>query len=491
MIGSISDICDLCDPDCSGDDSEMKYTKAMVLLFDGARYDVFRDLLNAGRLPNIEERVVSGGSFLKGYSSLSTTTGPAHIPFLYGIYPGTANVPGIRWFDKTAKNGGLVGVVLRSYVGPGSFSMPSDIKSGYFPIYDYFERPASIFSSLDNGNGVKIRNNRLLKVGSYILAHYTHRWEMTDDLASELLKRYLAQGCDFIFAVFPAIDEITHLHHPRSERVLKQYAKLDGLMGEIFDGLSDEGMEETLVFIVSDHGLSRTHTHIPLVDLSRSMGYRPVFYPGILKRKWDVAIMESGNAMASLYFRDPVEDRPAFYDEFMAVEKNRKFLDLILSCEGIDFVAYRVEGSTIGVKGPSGEIRLTFEDDSETKLDLEGLNPLGFGVDGGEMDRDVLAKLSMETIYPDSPAQLRQLFVSDRTGDLVVFAREGFDLRKRFEWPEHKSSHGSLLKPHMEVPICTNARLSSKWCRTVDVFATILHLMERELPPGIDGQVLD
>jgi hypothetical protein len=461
----------------------MKYSKALVLLFDGARYDVFRDMLNAGRLPNIEKRVISRGSFLKGYSSLSTTTGPAHIPFLYGIYPGTANVPSIRWFDKTGKRGALVGFGQRSYVGPGSFSMPSDIKSGYIPIYDYFERPASIFSSLDDGNGVNIRNNRLLKVGSYIFAHYTNRWGRTDDLASELLKRYLSKGCDFIFAVFPAIDEITHLHHPRSERVLKQYAKLDGLVGEIFDCSSEEEMDKTLVFIVSDHGLSRTHTHIPLVDLSRSMGYRPVFYPRILRRRWDVAIMESGNAMASVYFREPVEERPAFYDEFMAVEKNRMFLDQILSCEGIDFVAYRVEDSTLGVKGHSGEIRLAFKDNGGTKLDVEGLNPLGFGVDGGEMDLDVLAKLSMETIYPDSPAQLRQLFSSDRTGDLVVFARKGFDLRKRYEWPEHKSSHGSLLKPHMEVPICTNASLSSEWCRTVDVFATILHLMGHKLPP--------
>jgi len=369
--------------------------------------------------------------------------------------------------------------------------MPTDIKRGCIPIYDYFEKPASIFSSLDDGNGVDIRKNPLLKVGCYILAHYTHRWERADDLASELLKRYLAQGCDFVFAVFPAIDEIAHLHHSRSERVLKQYTKLDSLVGEILDGLSDEEMDETLVFIVSDHGLSQTHTHISLVALARSMGYNPVFYPRILRRKWDVAIMESGNAMASLYFRNPIDKRPAFYDEFMAIDKNRKFLHQITSCKGIDFVAYRVKDSVLGVKGSSGEIRLDFKDNGGTKLEVEGNNPLGFGVDGGETDIDVLTKLSMETIYPDSPAQLKQLFSSDRTGDLVVFARDGFDLRKRFEWPEHKSSHGALLKSHMEVPICTNARLSSEWCRTVDVFATTLSLMGHEPPSGIDGRILD
>ena len=273
----------------------MGYSNALIILFDGARYDVFRDLLHAGHLPNIEKHITSQGSFLKGYSSISTTTGPAHIPFLYGIYPGTANILGIRCLDKTAKKGALKGPGRRSYVGPGSFSMASDIKSGYLPIYDYFQRPASIFSSLDCGNGVKIRTNRLLKVGSYIFAHCTNRWEGIDDLASECVQKYLNQGCDFVFAVFPAVDEITHLQHPRSEQVLKQYARLDRLIGEIFDGWSEEMMNETLAFIVSDHGLSQTHTHIPLVDISRSTHHRPVFYPRIFARKWDIAIMESGN----------------------------------------------------------------------------------------------------------------------------------------------------------------------------------------------------
>lgn len=468
----------------------MGYSKALIILFDGARYDVFRDMLHAGHLPNIEKHITSRGSFLKGYSSISTTTGPAHIPFLYGIYPGTANVPAIRWLDKTAEKGALKGSGKRSYVGLGSFSMSSDIKSGYLPIYDYFQSPASIFSSLDGGNGVKIRTNRLLKVGSYIFAHCTNRWEGIDDLASECVQKYLGQDCDFVFAVFPAVDEITHLQHPRSEQVLKQYARLDRLIGEIFDGWSEEMMNETLAFIVSDHGLSGTHTHISLAEISRSTHIRPVFYPRIFARKWDVAIMESGNAMASVYFRDPVEGRPSFFSEFMNVEKNRRFLDKLLSCQGIDFLAYRVEDSILGVKGPSGEIRMHFLEDGRARIDIVGANPLGFAVDDGLIKADDLTRISMQTPYPDSPAQLEQLFRSNRTGDLVVFAREGFDLRKRYEWPEHKSSHGSLNKSHMEVPICTNAPLGSKWCRTVDVFPTILQLMGHDLPAGIDGRSL-
>ncbi len=470
----------------------MRYNRALIILFDGARYDVFRELLDSGRLPNIQDHLTSQGSFLKGYSSICTVTGPAHIPFIYGIYPGTANVPGIRWFDKGANNGRSQLSALRSYVGPGSFSLSSDIREGYIPIYDYFKRPASIFSSLDldGGNGVKIRTDRLGKVGSYIFAYCTHRWERVDRIASQAVKRSLGQGCDFIFAVFPGIDEICHLQHPRSERVLKEYITLDRLVGDILNDLPEEVKEETLTFIVSDHGLSVTHTHIPLVDISRSTHHRPVFYPRIFSRKWDIAIMESGNAMASIYFRDPVDRRPSFFGEFMRVEKNRRFVNQLLSREGIDFLAYRIDDTTLGVKGPYGEVRLHFYEDDLTKIEVEGINPLGFAVNGGRMAAHDLTVISLQTSYPDSPAQLQQLFRSHRTGDLVVFAREGFDLRKRYEWPEHKSSHGSLHKSHMEVPICTNAPLGSKWCRTVDVFPTILHLLGHDLPAGIDGRSL-
>jgi len=208
------------------------YSKAVVLLFDGARYDVFKNLLRKGSLPNIERHLTSNGSFLKGYSSLSTTTGPAHIPFVYGIYPGTANVPGIRWFEKgAAKKGVVTNSGLRSYVGPSSFSMSSDIEKSYMPIYGHFSKSANVFSALDRGCS-KIDSNRLQKSLCYMFAHYTGRWEIVDDVAARSVKKYLSQGYDFVFAVFPAIDEITHLYYPKYEKVLKQYRRLDDVVGE-------------------------------------------------------------------------------------------------------------------------------------------------------------------------------------------------------------------------------------------------------------------
>ena len=41
---------------------------------------------------------------------------------------------------------------------------------------------------------------------------------------------------------------------------------------------------------------------------------------------------------------------------------------------------------------------------------------------------------------------LVQIFKSARCGDIVISAETGYDLRRDFELPEHKSSHGSLKR---------------------------------------------
>lgn len=466
----------------------------MILLFDGARFDVFNKLLKDGLLPNIEKYALSGGTFLKGYSSLCTTTGPAHIPFIYGAYPGNANVPGIRWFDKVnVKRNMMVNSGMRSYVGLGSYSMGDDVSPNYTPLYEYFANPIGIFSSLDKNHKIRIKSHkrhRIQKALYYVYSHHTDRWDETDYAAARSVRKYIDKGNDFIFAVFPGVDEITHLYHPTHRKTLDQYLELDRLVDVMFRGLSHEAREKMLLFIVSDHGLSQTHTHISLVSMSRDAGYTPIYYPKIFKKHYDIAIMESGNAMAFIYFVETSRDRSLCYDEMIAVERNKKFIDRLIFHDGIDLIAYRINGSTIGVRNRHGEMAFEFGQDGY--VDIAGINddPLGLKLD---MDRILINEsldFTIDTDYPDLIIQMHQLFNSERTGDLVIFAKEGYDLRKKHEWPEHKSSHGSPLRSHMEVPICTNLKLKSQVCRTVDVFSTMLHRLGKDVPENVDGQII-
>ncbi len=91
------------------------------------------------------------------------------------------------------------------------------------------------------------------------------------------------------------------------------------------------------------------------------------------------------------------------------------------------------------------------------------------------------------TEYPDALLQIIQVLESPRTGDLVLSANHGYDLRARHEKPEHCSSHGALFRDHMIVPLVINTKLKKEHVRTVDVFPTILSLLGQPLPENLDG----
>ena len=74
--------------------------KVIFLLLDGARNDVLESLINNGSMPNLKSIIDDGGSFSTAVTVFPSTTGPAYIPFISGVFPGISNMPGIRWFDK-------------------------------------------------------------------------------------------------------------------------------------------------------------------------------------------------------------------------------------------------------------------------------------------------------------------------------------------------------------------------------------------------------
>lgn len=96
--------------------------------------------------------------------------------------------------------------------------------------------------------------------------------------------------------------------------------------------------------------------------------------------------------------------------------------------------------------------------------------------------------MTFDSLYPDAPVQLLQIFSSKRCGDIVLSAKKVCDLRKKFEWPEHKSSHGSLHKEHMVVPLLINQKIQEHKIRTVDIFPSILKFMGKGNDNEIDGK---
>lgn len=467
----------------------LPYRRCFLVLADGARPDIFEDLLERGQLPAIQEHIVGPGTCTRAVSVFPSTTGPAYLPFLTGCFPGPANMPGIRWFDRQAyQEKGVWGLdSCRSYVGPASYLMNRDFNAPA-TLFELFDRPVNIFSSINRGIGFSNNKGKILRSLLWLWGHYTDHWDHVDQAASAHLLRALRHDPDFVFCVFPGMDEYGHLEHPLADRALGSYHHLDHSIGQLADQLRRRNqLDDTLFLIVSDHGLSSTHTHCDPVPLLEAAGLCPLYYPKIFRRHPLSACMVSGNAMGHLYFRGPNGwNQRCTYED---LRSDNDLISYFTSLDAISFVASKDRQGHIRINSKSGEARI-HSSGPLIEYHITDQNPLDFAPFPTPLShRDSLSH-TFSSEFPDAPTQLLQIFQSPRCGDLILNARPGFDLRDRHEHPEHHGSHGSLHRDHMLVPLLTNHPLPNHPLRSADIFPSILKWMDKPIPPNIDGEAI-
>lgn len=466
-----------------------QFKHCILFLVDGARPDVVEQLLSSGKLPNIQRFILEKGSYKKVITSFPSTTGPAYIPFIMGCYPGTANIPGIRWFDKEeyAKKNSIT-KRFRSYMGWEALLFNKDLPDGKKTLFEIFKSSVNIFNPLTRGIKPGGNLTRFSKTLYYSYAHLTYRWQVPDLAAKRYLNKAIKICPEFIFVVFPAVDSFSHFNHPFSQKVMRSYRNVDQALGEVAKLLEKKGvLDQTLLIITSDHGLTSTKSHLDLVGFLDENGYRALHYPKIFRPGVRSAVMVSGNSMANLYFRGEKSwEGPIFFEEF---EKKHLFLlRKIIRRKEIDILAIREKDGGIRIISKNGMSKIKKEGDLISYDLIEGDDPFGYEKLPEKLSDYQSLELTFDSLYPDAPVQLLQIFSSKRCGDIVLSAKKGYDLRKRFEWPEHKASHGSLFKEHMLVPLLINQKIQDKKIRTVDIFPSILKLMGKACDNEIDGK---
>ncbi|MBI4125079.1 MAG: alkaline phosphatase family protein [Deltaproteobacteria bacterium] len=457
------------------------FQRAIMILADGAREDLFRELLAKGELPHIEKEIVRAGCLASGVTAFPSTTGPAYFPFITGCFPGTLNVPGIRWLEKKKFK-------PRSYVGIETFLINHDVNP-VPTIFDLIPKSYNIFNSVCRGAG---RRNltRIMRIWYWYYAHLTDRWEFLDQQALKKTLKALERDFEFLFVVFPGIDEYSHLAHPRHEKTIEQYRFLDAAVGQIVAKLKHlRKWDGTLFWIVSDHGLSRTDTHFCVNTFLERRDLKPFYYPKVYHRRGrNVANMMSGNAMTHLYFKNGGWEEPACREDIQKLSPGLT-ADLLKE-PAVDILAVKNREGGVDILSKRGEASLRWEPE-RLNYQVKTKDPFGFQKLPATLDRQSALDQTISSDYPDALWQLAYLFQSSRTGDMVLSAAPGYDFRKEHEIPEHKGSHGSLHREHMAVPIAVNTPLPQKYFRTADVFPTTLRLLGREIPRAIDGQPIE
>jgi len=458
--------------------------RAVMVLIDGARVDVLRDLLHRGDLPNLARWVIETGGLRTGTTVFPSTTGVAYIPFLFGRYPGSVDIPGIRWLDRrrAGEGGGWREQwrAARSYCGVQGGWLNTDIVATP-SIFDLVPESIAICTPLTRGLQAGAHRCALRRVVLGSVAHYAGTYPALDRAVARAWLDAADEPWRFLFVVFPGVDGISHLKDPLHPAVLESYRLVDRAIGAFVARVRKQGRELPAFFVVSDHGMTvmREHTD-PAVLLERD-GVPTLRHPvQVWRRGARVATMVSGNASVQLYF-DPRSGRERALTESEIPET---ILERLLALPAVRLAACRADSAGgIVVRTQNARARL-MESAGLVRYEPESGDPLGLGGPLELDDRDLLSR-TRETDVPDAPRQLLQLFRSPRAGDLALAAAPGADFRGPWEIPEHRAGHGSLIVEHMEVPIAASVALPETALRTVDLMPTILERLDVAVPSGV------
>ena len=492
---------------------EPYFKRFVFIIIDGAPYAIFKGLLENGDLPNIKKHVVDRGSLNKAVSVFPSTTGPAFIPFFMGLYPGTANIPGIRWLSKSDfhpphrfKRPGVC-----SYMGIDGLRFEADLPIGFPTLFNFFSPVSNIYNLLTRGCPPAKNRTRWIKPFVYTYAHFSHRWRFVNQIATQQLYKAAETGDKFIMCLFPAVDTFSHQLNTQSPQVMQTYREIDTAIGHLIHILQKANtLQETLILITSDHGMTDTHTHIDVPQHLDDAGWRCLHYPKVWRQGAVSASMVSGNGMTHLYFKNTL--RGNGWGARTPFEHLHQIgvITTLTELEGLGFVAGQSETGDIIVQNRTGQGRISCHSQDTSREDLQnvptplkgadslrfsyqftGIDPLGYGVYYKNLSPREALRETYNSPHPDGIVQLWQIFKSERTGDLVLSAESGYDLRARYEVPEHHATHGALIAEHLHIPLATNYPIAEQCIRSVDVFPTVLNLCGHTVAEQyIDGRIV-
>ncbi len=458
----------------------------IVLVADGARLDAFEGPL--ADLPALRRLRDEGG--LHPISSVfPSVTGPAYTPFMTGRFPGAIGIPGIRWYDRARVACGWPGY-SRSYVGIQFRQFDDDLDPAVPTIFELVPNSIAALSVITRGLAPSRRLGTLTarSAARVTLTHFrgkAERWLDVDrEVMREVPRRVREERPDYVFAALAGVDKASHALGHESALAHEALAIVDATAARLRSDAEAGGWwDDTRLFVVSDHGHSAVRQHEDLGRVIADTGLRVMSHPWVLGLPSDVAVMVSGNAMAQLYLEPSRRARPWWpalasrWDPFAASLLKRASVDLMLLPQSPSVCEVRSAergAALVGRDGDSFFYRRTTGD------------PLGCGSDvHGTADEahDALAR----TDYPDAIVQIVSLAGAARSGDIILSAAPGWDLRARYEPIPHRSAHGALHRDHMIVPLLMNRRPRRTPRRTTDIFASTLAALGVTPPQPLDG----
>lgn len=473
-----------------GDPPRPVSVSVVILVADGARPDTLRAALDAGMLPALA-RLREEGALHRVTSVFPSVTGPAYTPFLLGLFPGTAGLPGIRWWDR-ARTATRWPDFARSYVGIEARHADSDLTPHHRTLFEL--APSALGALTPLGRGLAPAQRLGFSWAFGARAAWTHfrgdvrGWLVIDRaVGAEAAERIRRERPAVAFCVHPGIDKTSHAVGHTHDAVRDAMRIVDDTAARIrADAERDGRWRDMHLWVVSDHGHSPVTRHEDLAGLFASWGLGVLAHPWVMTRARDCAVMVSGNAMSHVYLELDRRTRP-FWPELAA--RWEPIAERLLARDSVDLLVLPHGFAACEVRARDGRgramvrragARFTYEP-------LDGGDPLGLGGRVEAASPDAAHDACAGSDYPDALVQLLQLAAAPRAGEMQLSAARGWDFRAKYEPIPHLSSHGALHREHMEVPLLLNRPPARMPRRTADVMPSALTALGLAVPPGLDG----
>lgn len=466
--------------------------RLLLVVADGVRPDVLAEEIDAGRAPTLA-MLRARGSAHAITASFPSVTGPAYVPFLMGTHPARAGLPGLRWFDRSRSLRWATGQ-SRSYAGIDIWHVDGDLAPEIPTLLEYAQPSLSAMSMIGRG----ATHGRIGRGVGWMLraapAHFRgdlHGWRKVEQQATRVfLDRFARLRPRVSVLGILSGDKFAHKHGPFSAPVRAAISDVDAAVAAALRIAERDGWRDDLhVWITGDHGHAAISQHDDLHGWLENEGLRVRAHPRLNVKDPDVVLMVGGNAMAHLYFSPSERTRRWWESHAPAWEK---LVQRLVARPAIDLVAVNISADVVrvqhdrrgaaeihrvhGVNGPRWSYRCTNGD------------PLQLGGSHEHLDAWGAWDVTATSDYPDAIVQLSLLGASSQSGDVLVSATDGWDLRAKFEPVPHVSTHGALLKDQMLVPLIVDVPVQRAPQRTTDIVPSALDLLGIRADTLFDGR---
>ena len=494
---------------------------AVVFFIDGLNASVFQEMLEAGELPAIDKYFVRRGLYApRAVANIPSITLASQTSFVTGLYPGHHGILGNNWFDRNQ-------LIWRNYETiPQKNLLDTDYIA--MTVYERFPDRTTFSIFLQSHRGAtNWVENRLTAVGPYAFGWYEWVDRITLYRFNQVIDTTQARGEFPAFTVAYLLTPDFRAYGSGIEsgayREAIRYA--DRQVGRVLGDMERAGLLEKLhIALVSDHGLGEVTRHLDLekflgkevgLDVARQRLWEDTSFEKRLKtyRKYSTVLYGSGDRYWAVCLRRPIRSggkvtgfaswpiRPTPSDlaDYPTASGTTNLISTLVEQEAVDAVVYSLGPNAVRLVRRTGQVefRQPAGRGGEVSYHLvSGDDPLGWKgqvpadmLDGSGHSPSAWLAATVGTEFPGLPAQIVAYFRARRAGDLVVFATPGWDFGTRM-----RAGHGGLRPEDMLVPMLLagpgvpNGRLDV--ARTIDLVPTLLHLLGRPIPPGLDGEVL-